>query len=209
MQSQRAQESQHRATSPRQAFRALSAGVLPRADSAKKRGPWLPQPASQGAPCMAQEHGRNTLSARAEPSTRHIWHPSGALSARASTWEKLHCRIMRFAESLASLPSTSPRQSIASCTLLVSSNMGLTGFGLSFNLSLGDNGVSVSSWTLSLWRQAPTTSLQTWEIRPLNGKMGSVHPWLSCCLEASREVLICCRTLSSPAGPLVSCVLAL
>ena len=40
-------------------------------------------------------------------------------------------------------------------------------------------------------------------------KMASVHPWHSCCLEASCEVLLCCRTLSSPAGPLVSCVLAL
>ena len=41
----------------------------------KKTGPWLPQPASQRAPYMAQEHGRNTLLARAEPSTRLIWLP--------------------------------------------------------------------------------------------------------------------------------------
>ena len=77
---------------------------------------------------MAQEHGRNTLSAHAGPSTRHFWLPSGVLSARASTQGKLHCRIVLCAESLASPPSTSPRQSIASCTLLVFSNMGLTGF---------------------------------------------------------------------------------
>ena len=40
-------------------------------------------------------------------------------------------------------------------------------------------------------------------------KIASVHPWLPCCVEASREVLLCCRTLSSPAGPLGSRVLAL
>ena len=83
LQSQRAQESQHRATSARHAFRALSA---------KKAAPWLPQPATQRPPYMVQEHGRNTLSARAEPSTRQ-WSPSGVLSARASTWEKLHCGL--------------------------------------------------------------------------------------------------------------------
>ena len=71
MQYQRVQERQHRAISARQAFRALSTG--------------LPQLASQRAPCMAQELGRNTLSARAGPSTRLLWPLSGALSARAST----------------------------------------------------------------------------------------------------------------------------
>ena len=79
-QSQRAQESQQGklpGLSPRES--------LPLAVSAKKTGPWLPQPALQRAPNMVQEHGRNTLSARAEPSTRHIRPPSGALSARAST----------------------------------------------------------------------------------------------------------------------------
>ena len=85
MQSQRAQERQHRATSARQAFRALSAGVFASGRLSKKTGTWLPQPASQRASYVAREHGRNTLLARAEPSTRHIWLPSGVMSARAST----------------------------------------------------------------------------------------------------------------------------
>ena len=66
MQSQRAQESQHRAASARQAFRALSAGVFASGRPSKKDRTLVAQPASQREPCMAQEHGRNTLSARAK-----------------------------------------------------------------------------------------------------------------------------------------------
>ena len=134
----------------------------------------MPQPASRRAPCTVQVRGRNTLPARARPSTRHVWPHSGALLARASTWGKPHYRILRFVTSLAFLPSTLLKPSIASCTLLVSSNMGPTGFGLSFNLTLGGNGVNASSLTLSSWPRSFATSLQTWEILGVTGKDGKL-----------------------------------
>ena len=85
LQSQRAQESQHRAASARQAFRALSAGVFASGHLSKKTGPWLLQHASQRAHYVVQEHGRDTLPARAEPSTRHTW------PLQAYCWHALRC----------------------------------------------------------------------------------------------------------------------
>ena len=85
--------------------------------------------------------------------------------------------------------------------------MGLIGSGLSFILKLANDGVNVSFWTLSSWLQSFMTSLYTWEIRADNGKDGK-RSSLGC-VEASREVLFCRRTLFSPTGAFSNGVLAL
>ena len=146
LQSQRAQESQHRAPSARQTFRALSPGVFASFHLSKKRQfLGLLQLASQRALYMVQEHGRDTLAARAEPSARHTWPPSGVLLARAVIYERIRCQMLLFAKSLASPPWTLLRQSSVCCILHVFTIMGLTGSGLSFNLRMASNGVNVPS----------------------------------------------------------------
>ena len=62
-------------------------------------------------------------------------------------------------------------------------------WSLSFNLRLASNGVNVSFWTLSTWPQSFIASYQTWRSSRTMAKMASIHPWLPCCVEASREVL--------------------
>ena len=154
MQSQREKESQHRAASARHAFRALSAGGLCLGPSQQKDRTLVAQPASQREPCMAQEHGRNTLSARAKTIN----------AAKMASFRRIVST--RFDSGEAPLSDYAVCQklgipTLASCTLLVFSNMALTGFGLSFNLRSGDNGVNVSSWTLSSWPRPFMTSSQT------------------------------------------------
>ena len=145
---------------------------MPRAVSAKKTGPWLPQPASATRALHAagawEEHtvsSRRAINAAYMAPFRRIVSTRFDLGEAPFSDHAVCCKL--------GIPTLDDVQAAHRlCSFLVFSNMGLTGFGLSLNLRLGDNGVNVSSWTSSLWPQSSATSLQTWEIHAVNGKDG-------------------------------------